>query len=86
MTVRLFEHALTTQFNIHAKLTPNASVILILLGLTLMSALVASIWPAIGAATLLLNPHYARVVRRAASPERNIELAPCSSCRKLRCR
>ena len=52
LTVRLFERALTTQFNIHATLTPNASVILILLGLTLVSALLASIWPAIAAASL----------------------------------
>jgi predicted permease len=56
LTVRLFEHALTTQFNIHATLTPNASVILILLGLTLVSALLASIWPAIGAARASIEP------------------------------
>jgi predicted permease len=56
LTVKLFEHALTTQFNIHATLTPNASVILILLGLTLMSALLASIWPAIGAARTSIEP------------------------------
>ena len=56
LTVRLFEHALTTQFNIHATLTPNASVILILLGLTLASALLASIWPATGAASASIEP------------------------------
>jgi predicted permease len=56
LTVRLFEHALTTQFNIHATLTPNATVILILLGLTLVSALLASIWPAIGAARTSIEP------------------------------
>jgi putative ABC transport system permease protein len=56
LTVRLFERALTTQFNIHAALTPNASVILILLGLTLVSALLASIWPATGAARTSIEP------------------------------
>jgi len=56
LTVRLFEHALTTQFNIHVTLTPSASVILILLGLTLVSALLASIWPAIGAARASIEP------------------------------
>ncbi|HET9307748.1 MAG TPA: ABC transporter permease [Candidatus Sulfotelmatobacter sp.] len=56
LTVRLFEHALATQFNIHATLTPSASVILILLGLTLVSALMASIWPAIGAARASIEP------------------------------
>jgi len=56
LTVRLFDHALTTQFNIHATLTPNASVILILLGLTLVSALLASIWPAIDAARASIEP------------------------------
>jgi predicted permease len=47
LTVKLFAHALTTQFNIHANLMPDTSVIFVLLGLTILTALLSSIWPAI---------------------------------------
>jgi len=49
LTLRLFEQALKAQFNVHTKLTTNLSVVLVLLGLTLASALLASILPALSA-------------------------------------
>ena len=56
LTLKLFEHALTTQFNIHTRLTPNLLVIAALLGLTAVSALLSSVWPAIGAARASIEP------------------------------
>ena len=56
LTLKLFEHGLTTQFNIHQRLTPNPSVIVALLGLTMLSALLTSAWPAIGAAKASIEP------------------------------
>ena len=56
LTLKLFEHGLMTQFNVHTKLTPNLSVLGGLLGLTVVSALVSSIWPAIGAARASIEP------------------------------
>jgi predicted permease len=56
LTLKLFEHGLTTQFNIHQRLTPNPSVIIALLGLTMLSALLTSAWPAIGAARASIDP------------------------------
>jgi len=49
LILRLFAYALATQFNIHTPLTPNASVVLVLLALTLVTALASSIWPAVWA-------------------------------------
>ena len=56
LTLKLFQHGLTAQFNIHARLTPNLSVICCLLGLTVVSALLASVWPAITAARASIEP------------------------------
>ena len=50
LMLKLFEHGLTTQFHIHEKLTANISVIGLLVALTVVSALVCSVWPAIVAA------------------------------------
>ncbi len=56
LTLKLFEHGLTSQFNIHAQLMPNLPVLSILLGLTGISALLASLWPAITAARTSIEP------------------------------
>ncbi len=56
LTLKLFEHGLTTQFNLHTKLTPNLSVIGLLLGLTVISALLSSLWPAVTAARASIEP------------------------------
>ncbi|HZY64126.1 MAG TPA: ABC transporter permease [Edaphobacter sp.] len=55
-TLKLFEHGLTTQFHIYGRLVPNMSVIGVLLGLTVISALFTSMWPAIGAAKASIEP------------------------------
>ena len=49
LTLQLFERALKEQFNIHTKLTTNLTVMVVLLGLTVMSALLVSMWPALSA-------------------------------------
>jgi predicted permease len=49
LILRLFGYVLATQFNIHTPLTPNASVVLVLLALTLVTALAFSVWPAVSA-------------------------------------
>ena len=56
LTFKLFEHGLTTQFNLHTKLTPNLSVIGLLFGLTVVSALLSSVWPAVIAARASIEP------------------------------
>ena len=50
LMIKFFEHGLTSQFHIHEKLTANTSVIGMLVALTVVSALLCSIWPAIVAA------------------------------------
>jgi predicted permease len=56
LTLKLFEHALITQFNIYPELTPNFSIVGVLLGLTVGSALASSVWPAITAARASIEP------------------------------
>jgi predicted permease len=56
LTLRLFAHALTTQFAIHERLTPSFSVLAALVGLTVLTALVSSLWPAVGAARSAIEP------------------------------
>ncbi len=56
VTLRLFEHGLTTQFHIYTKMAPNASVVGVLLALTVFSALASSAWPAITAAKTAIEP------------------------------
>ena len=56
LTLRMFEHGLKTQFNIYTALTPNLRVLGVLLGLTVMSALVSSAWPAMAAARAAVEP------------------------------
>ena len=54
--LKLFEHGLATQFSIHEPLMPNLPVLAGLLGLTIASALLISVWPAIGAARAQIEP------------------------------
>ena len=54
--LKLFEHGLATQFDIHQPLTPNLAVLAGLLTLTLASALVISAWPAVSAARAEIEP------------------------------
>lgn len=56
LTLRLFQHALVTEFAIHQSMTPRVSVLAALLGLTVLSSLVSSLWPAIGAARAAIEP------------------------------
>lgn len=56
LTLRLFEHGLRSQFNIYTHLAPNLRVLAVLLGLTVVSALVSSVWPALAAARVALEP------------------------------
>lgn len=48
--LKTFQHALVTQFNIFEPLTPNLPVLAGLLALTIASAALIAVWPAIGAA------------------------------------
>jgi predicted permease len=54
--LKIFEHGLTSQFSIHERLAPNLPVLAGLLLLTLVSSLLISIWPAIGAARADIEP------------------------------
>jgi predicted permease len=54
--LKFFEHGLVSQFSIHEPLTPNLAVLAGLFGLTILSALLISVWPAIGAARAQIEP------------------------------
>jgi len=54
--LRVFAHGLGTQFGIHESLTPDLSVLLGLLGLTVGSALLISAWPAVATARARIEP------------------------------
>jgi predicted permease len=56
LMLKLFEHELTAQFHIHEKMVANLSVIGLLVGLTVASALLCSVWPAIAAARASIEP------------------------------
>jgi predicted permease len=56
LTLHMFEHGLSSQFNIHTHLTPNLRVLAVLLGLTIVSAVVCSVWPALAAVRAALEP------------------------------
>jgi predicted permease len=56
LMLKLFEHGLTTQFHIHEKMTANATVIGVLSALTIVSALLCSVWPALVAAKAPIEP------------------------------
>lgn len=54
--LKAFEHALVTQFNIFERLTPNLPVLAGLLALTIASAALIAIWPAIGTVGRPIEP------------------------------
>ncbi|MCU1295332.1 MAG: hypothetical protein JWP08_4182, partial [Bryobacterales bacterium] len=56
LMLKLFEHGLTQQFHIHEQMNANSSVIGLLVGLTVVSALLCSVWPAIVAAKAPIEP------------------------------
>jgi predicted permease len=56
LTLHMFERALRSQFNIYTQLTPNLHVLAVLLGLTIVSAVVCSVWPALAAVRATLEP------------------------------
>jgi predicted permease len=56
VTLKLFEHTLTSQFHIATSMMPSLPVIAILLALTLLSATLSSLWPAIGSARASIEP------------------------------
>jgi predicted permease len=56
LMLKLFEHSLTTQFQIHEKMAPNLPVIGLLVVLTVVSALLCSVWPALVAANAPIEP------------------------------
>jgi len=55
LILRLFAYVLATEFNLDTPLTPNASVVLVLLAFTLFTALTSSIWPAVSASRASLE-------------------------------
>ena len=56
LMLRLFEHGLTQQFHIHEKMAANLTVISLLAALTIVSALLCSVWPALIAAKSPIEP------------------------------
>jgi predicted permease len=56
LMLKLFEHSLTQQFHIHEKMNANLTVIGLLIALTIASALLSSIWPALVAASASIEP------------------------------
>jgi predicted permease len=56
LMLKLFEHGLTQQFHIHEKMTANLTVIGALAALTIVSALLCSVWPAFVAAKASIEP------------------------------
>jgi predicted permease len=56
VTLKLFEHGLTQQFHIHEKMAANLTVITLLAALTIVSALLCSVWPAFVAARAPIEP------------------------------
>jgi predicted permease len=56
LMLKLFDHSLTQQFHIHEKMNANLTVISLLIALTVASALLCSIWPALVAARASIEP------------------------------
>lgn len=56
LMLKLFEHGLTQQFQIHEELAANLTVISLLAALTIVSALLCSVWPAWVAAKTPIEP------------------------------
>jgi predicted permease len=56
VTLHVFNRELVTQFNIHVATTPDITVISALLGLTVMSSVISSVWPSLLAARTAIDP------------------------------
>lgn len=56
LALKLFEQELTTHLSFHVGLSPNVPLISCLLGLTVLSAVVSSVWPSIVAAKTSIEP------------------------------
>jgi predicted permease len=56
VALKLFEHTLTSQFHIATSMMPSLPVIAVLLTLTLLSATLSSLWPALGSARASIEP------------------------------
>ena len=56
LALQIFEGALATQLRIHAGIAPNITFICCLLGLTVLSAVISSVWPAFVAAKASIDP------------------------------
>jgi predicted permease len=56
LILKLFEHGLSKQFHIYEKMTANVTVIALLIALTIVSALLCSVWPALVAAKASIEP------------------------------
>ena len=56
IALKIFAHGLATQLKIQAGMMPNGPVIAVLLGLTVFSAVVSSVWPALVAAHASIEP------------------------------
>ena len=63
LSLNLFEKQIAAQLNVHVRMQPNGTLILALLGLTIASAAVSSIWPALVAARTSIEP----VLRQGSS-------------------
>jgi predicted permease len=56
LTLKTFHYALTEQFHIDAAMTPNLPIITVLFGFTVVSALLACLWPAYVSAHAAIEP------------------------------
>jgi predicted permease len=63
LSLKLFENQIATQLSVHIRMQPNGSLILALLGLTIASAALSSVWPALVAAKTSIEP----VLRQGSS-------------------
>jgi predicted permease len=64
LALKVFESQIAAQLNVHVRMQPNGTLILALFGLTIASAAVSSIWPALVAAKTSIEP----VLRQGSSP------------------
>ncbi|MGA8443480.1 MAG: ABC transporter permease [Candidatus Sulfotelmatobacter sp.] len=56
LALSVFERELATQFNVHVGTTPNIKLISCLLGLTVLSAMISSVWPSFVAVKTSIDP------------------------------
>ncbi|HXM11712.1 MAG TPA: ABC transporter permease [Terriglobales bacterium] len=56
LALSVFERELATQFNVHVGTTPNIKLISCLFGLTVLSAIISSVWPSFVAVKTSIDP------------------------------